>query len=58
MTQTRVPVIDIAPYFSGDTVAQARVVDAVREDEAGHRDRNHKFADQMDAGEQPTGSGK
>ncbi len=32
------------------------VVLVVREDEAGHRDRNHKFADQMDAGEQPTGS--
>ena len=33
------------------------VVVAVREDEAGHRDRNHGFADALKRGEQPIGSG-
>jgi ubiquinol oxidase len=33
------------------------VVIAVREDEAGHRDRNHGFADQLKKGVQPTGVG-
>lgn len=33
------------------------VVLAVREDEAGHRDRNHGFADQLKKGIQPTGAG-
>lgn len=32
------------------------VVLAVREDEAGHRDRNHSFADQLKKGVQPTGA--
>ncbi len=31
------------------------VILIVREDEAGHRDRNHHFADELDRGEQPTG---
>jgi ubiquinol oxidase len=31
------------------------VVIAVREDEAGHRDRNHAFADTLKRGEQPRG---
>lgn len=33
------------------------VVLAVREDEAGHRDRNHGFADQLKKGVQPIGAG-
>lgn len=33
------------------------VVLAVRADEAGHRDRNHGFADQLKRGVQPTGAG-
>lgn len=32
------------------------VVIAVRADEAGHRDRNHYFADSLQRGEQPTGA--
>lgn len=39
--------------------ADARLRDvilAVREDEAGHRDRNHGFSDQLKRGEQPTGT--
>ena len=41
-----------------DLPANARlrdVVIAVREDEAGHRDRNHYFADTLIAGDEPTG---
>ena len=34
------------------------VVLVVREDEAGHRDKNHAFADQLERGEQQTGSSK
>ena len=34
------------------------VVLAVRADEAGHRDRNHGFADTLKRGEQPTGVGQ
>ena len=33
------------------------VVVAVRADEAGHRDRNHGFADSLKRGEQPVGAG-
>lgn len=33
------------------------VVVAVRADEAGHRDRNHHFANQLAEGKQPTGEG-
>ncbi len=33
------------------------VVVAVRADEAGHRDRNHGFADSLKRGEQPVGIG-
>lgn len=33
------------------------VVVAVRADEAGHRDRNHGFADSLKRGEQPVGTG-
>lgn len=33
------------------------VIVAVRADEAGHRDRNHGFADQLKKGVQPTGAG-
>ena len=44
-------------YWNLPTDAKLRdVVIAVRADEAGHRDRNHSFADQLKRGEQPTGS--
>jgi len=44
-------------YWNLPSDAKLRdVVIAVRADEAGHRDRNHSFADQLKRGEQPTGS--
>ncbi|MEP4377738.1 MAG: alternative oxidase [Alphaproteobacteria bacterium] len=54
-----VPAPQIAiDYWNLDANATLRdVVIVVREDEAGHRDRNHGFADQLERGEQPTGSG-
>ncbi|MBT4908134.1 MAG: oxidase [Rhodospirillaceae bacterium] len=53
-----VPAPQIAiDYWDLDADATLRdVVIIVREDEAGHRDRNHAFADQLKRGEQPTGS--
>lgn len=45
-------------YWSLPADARLRdVIIAVRKDEAGHRDRNHGFADQLKKGVQPTGAG-
>ncbi|GGD07041.1 oxidase [Pyruvatibacter mobilis] len=52
-----VPAPDLAIEY-WDLAPNARlrdVVIAVREDEAGHRDRNHAFADTLKRGEQPRG---
>jgi ubiquinol oxidase len=53
-----VPAPQIAiDYWNFDADAALRdVVIVVRKDEAGRRDRNHTFADQLKRGEQPTGS--
>ena len=50
-----VPAPDIAKrYWKLPADARLReVVEAVRADEAGHRDVNHGFADRLDAGEEP-----
>ena len=58
--QTNVPAPPIAvDYWALAPDAKLRdVVLAVREDEAGHRDRNHSFADTLKRGELPVGSGQ
>lgn len=46
-------------YWNMERNATLRdVVQLVREDEAGHRDRNHAFADALARGERPAGIGK
>lgn len=45
-------------YWNLPTDASLRdVILAVRADEAGHRDRNHEFADTLKRGEEPVGAG-
>jgi len=58
--QENVPAPQIAKdYWNLTADATLReVVLAVREDEAGHRDRNHDFADALNRGEQPIGIGQ
>jgi len=58
--QENVPAPQIAKdYWNLTPDATLReVVLAVREDEAGHRDRNHGFADALNRGEQPIGIGQ
>ena len=55
-----VPAPQIAiDYWKLDRDATLRyVVLVVREDEAGHRDRNHEFADTLKRGERPVGAGQ
>lgn len=57
--QENVPAPELAiDYWSLRPDATLRdVVIAVRADEAGHRDRNHLFADTLQKGEQPKGVG-
>ncbi|WP_286830742.1 MULTISPECIES: alternative oxidase [Kordiimonas] len=50
------PQIAIDYWGLGAGATLRDVVIAVRNDEAGHRDRNHLFADQLAAGEVPKGS--
>jgi len=50
------PQIAIDYWGLGAGATLRDVVIVVREDEAGHRDRNHMFADQLAAGETPKGS--
>jgi len=58
--QENVPAPQIAKdYWNLTPDATLReVVLAVREDESGHRDRNHGFADALNRGEQPIGIGQ
>ena len=58
--QANVPAPQIAiDYWSLEPDATLRdVVLVVREDEAGHRDRNHGFADTLKDGKRQAGSGK
>lgn len=51
------PALAIEYWDLGADARLRDVVLAVRDDEAGHRDRNHGFADQLKRGEQPTGAG-
>ena len=59
-TQANVPAPQIAiDYWNLAPNARLReVVLAVRDDEAGHRDRNHSFADSLKRGERPVGIGQ
>lgn len=50
------PQIAIDYWGLGAGATLRDVVITVREDEAGHRDRNHLFADQLAAGETPKGT--
>ena len=52
----RAPEVAIAYWNLPEDARLRDVILKVREDEAGHRDRNHLFSDTLDEGRQPVGS--